>query len=145
MKFTLISLIVILFLNNSLNAQSTNITIADVKYNVNTVSKLIVAQQGSSGFDYLQITIDGNGNRWFCLSWSSLAGLKVTEEKYSMETAVKFFDMVYNNYNYSQNNPMNKIQFRNALKGIKIKGIQTITKNNVFYLEWQELVNKSYL
>lgn len=144
MKYNLVLLIFTFSFNFYLNAQSKNLTFSEIKYNVDSISKLLDKQDGTSGYDYYQISIDNNGNRWFCLSWTNLDGLYVTEQKYSQEIAVKFFNMAYNNYNYSQDYPMNKIDFINALIAIKITGLKTITKKNVFYFKWQELVDKGY-
>lgn len=145
MKYNLAILIVVFVFSNKIIAQSEEISFEEIKYNVNLISKSFIQQQQSSGFDYLTITLDDFGNRWFCLSWNNLDGLRVNEQRYSIEMAVKFFSAVYQNYNYKKEYPINKIQFINALKNKKIIGIKTITKNNEFYTEWQELINKGYL
>ena len=144
MKNILMIFIVAFGFNNHIKAQSKNISFKEIKYNVNTVSKSF-AETKESPYDYIAITIDDYGNRWFYLSWGSLDGLRGSEQKASIEVAVMFFDAVYKNYNYTKEYPIGKIRFINALINKKITGIKTSTKNNVFSIEWQELIDKGYL
>lgn len=137
-------LFLIICFNNIVKAQSENISFQEIKNNVTRISESFIEPSNSPG-DYLAITLEDNGKRWFFFSWSKLDGLSGVEKDNSMKIAVKLLDAVYKNYNYNKEKPISKIKFINALNHKEIIGIKTKTKNNIYYLEWQELIDKGYL
>lgn len=143
-KTILITYVLLLVFNNVTKAQSKDISFQEIKHNVNIISKSFV-EKPEAVYDYLTITLDDTGNRWFYLSWSKLNGLRGSEKDASIKVSVMLLDAVYQNYNYTQNYPISKINFINSLNEKRIIGIKTSTKNNVFFIQWQDLINSNYL
>ena len=133
----------LLMLSGNVYSQTNNISIREINYNMQVISKTVYP----STSDYIAITVDNNGARWFYSTSNGLKGDQLIGllKDSSLKIASAIFDMVYKNYNYNKEYPLSKMEFIRALQKKNIKGFKTQTELKIFYMKWDDLIYNGYI
>jgi len=133
------TLILVVLISSISFAQSQEgISIRYIRQKVDNLGEKLKAD---SQVDNMYLSIHDDGKRWIYIEMQKINGLKSDEYALSKEITELIIKMLFKSVNYDLEQPIDLKTFANTFYSKGIQGVDFKAKNNLFYLNWSEILN----
>lgn len=139
-KILLTFFTIIIFCLSSYSQVNNTLSIKDIRQHVNSLAS---SMKSDGQLDNMYVKIDDNGDRWIYIENKQLDGFRSDEGYVSLGLSEVLITMIYHSINYNMEKPISLKSFTDILLSKSIKGVQFRTKNNDFFFDWDEIIEKS--